>query len=191
MLRIAITAPDILPDEPQRIAAVLDSGWDYVHVRHPQASLRQVRRIIDDLHPRYHSRLRLHGHFELVYELNLGGLHLNSRCPEPPALYQGRLSRSCHSVDEAIDAISSGRYDYVTLSPIFPSISKPGYSGHFTADDLKRLPAQGIVALGGVTPERVSEIRRMPFEGYAVLGYLFGQPDLSAMTEHIKQFDNQ
>lgn len=171
MIRIAITPEEEIADEAKVITKLLDSGdFDIVHLRHPGASLRDIKRIIENIPPRLHSRLRLHGHFELIYEFNLGGLHLNSRCPVPPANYSGPVSRSCHSIEEL------NRYpecDYLTLSPIFDSISKPGYRSAFTPEELRTIPPGRVIALGGITPERIAELAGYPFAGYAMLGHIF------------------
>lgn len=171
-LRIAITLPEPPEDESRRVTRLLDSGrFDIVHLRHPGASRREMRAIIEEIPGRLHRRLRLHGHFDLAAEFNLGGLHLNGRCPEPPAFYSGPLSRSCHSVGEVLGARG---FDYVTLSPVFDSVSKAGYRAAFTTADLSRLADAGdiprVIALGGVTPEKAAGLDRRIFGGYAILG---------------------
>jgi len=187
MLRIAITPPEIRQGEATMITAILDAGWDYVHLRHPAASARDVKRIIEDIPQKYHSRLRLHGHFGLVYEFNLGGLHLNSRCPEPPAGYTGPCSRSCHSIREL------SKYpgcDYLTLSPILNSVSKPGYSAAFTAAQLRQLPSDiKVIALGGVIPAAIGWLMSQPFAGYAVLGYLWNSSSVAELNQRLQEFE--
>lgn len=186
MLRIAITPPDIRTGEADAIAAILDAGWDFVHLRHPDASLRDMRNLIESINQRNHCRLKLHGHFDLLCDFNLGGIHLNRRCPEAPSYFKGNISRSCHSIAEAKECAHD--YDYITLSPIFPSISKPGYHGSFTEEELSDIPPHKVVALGGITPERVSELRRLPFAGYAVLGYLWDGVGNAGIAERLDAF---
>lgn len=188
MLRIAITSEDISPIEHQMIAMILDAGWDYVHLRHPSASITDMRRLIQDIPQRYYRQLRLHGHFELLNEFNLGGIHLNHRCPKAPILYNGAISRSCHSIEETMQY---KEYDYVTLSPIFDSISKHGYKAAFSDSQLRMLPDNRVVALGGITPERISQIKHYPFFGYAVLGYLFGVDNLAELKNRLIEFKNE
>lgn len=175
-LMIAVTPPDEVEGEARRIVNLLDSeGFDYVHLRHPGALTADVKRIIEDVPHRLRKRLRLHGHFELAYEFNLGGLHLNGRCPAPPRGYEGSLTLTCHSLREVKEAAASGRFDYVTLSPIFESISKPGYGGHsFTDEELREItPDDRVVALGGITRERIETLKCYNFAGYAMLGSLW------------------
>lgn len=171
ILRIFITPEALAENESATVTTMLDSGlWDIAHLRHPSASLREMRHLVESIPQRLHGRLRLHGHFSLAAEFNLGGLHLNRRCQHAPAFYSGPLSRSCHSIEEAA---ASTDCDYVTLSPIFNSISKPGYKSAFTAVDLKsigNITSPRIIALGGITPERVGELIAYGFGGYAVKG---------------------
>ncbi len=171
ILRIFITPEALAENEAATVTSMLDSGlWDIAHLRHPSASLREMRHLIESIPQRLHGRLRLHGHFLLAAEFNLGGLHLNRRCPKAPSFYSGPLSRSCHSIEEAA---ASTDCDYVTLSPIYDSISKPGYKSAFTAADLnsiRNITAPRIIALGGITPERVGEVIACGFGGYAVKG---------------------
>mgnify|MGYP000718303392 CR=1 FL=1 len=186
MLRVAITPEVEHTEEAEWITAILDAGWDYVHLRHPGATRRDMKRIIEDVPQRHHGKLRLHGHLDLIYEFNLGGVHLNSRCPEIPEGYRGPVSRSCHSLEE-IEAYPG--CDYVTLSPVFDSVSKVGYRSAFTHEQLLGLPAGKVVALGGVVPERVPDLKRYAFAGYAVLGYLWSAPDKCELSRRLREFE--
>lgn len=177
MIAVAYTPVQPAADEPRRIIRLLDGGWDYVHLRHPDATVRDMRNIIEALPQRLHGRIRLHGHFALTNEFNLGGLHLNSRCPQAPANYSGPLGITCHSVGEVLEAAATGRYAYATLSPIFPSLSKPGYAADFAPEEIARATAaMPVIALGGVTPERMEAVADLGFAGYAVLGSLAALP---------------
>lgn len=167
---IAITPESPVADEGAKAAALLRGGFARVHLRHPGALRRDIQAIIEAVPPEFHSRLVLHGHFDLVHDFNLGGLHLNHRCPTPPAGYRGCLSCSCHSIDELDGA---KEFAYVTLSPILDSVSKTGYRGRFTLTQLLEIPAVTkvpVIALGGITPEKVIMLKSLPFSGYAMLG---------------------
>lgn len=170
--RIAITPAEPLPDEAASITRLLDSGrFTDVHLRHPDALRREMLRLIENVPQRLHGRLHLHGHFDLANEFNLGGLHLNRRCPAPPEGYSGLLSASCHSIAE-VERCRDAGLTYVTLSPIFDSLSKPGYRGAFSTQQLTRLDTVtgiDIVALGGVTPDNIGQLAPYNFAGYAML----------------------
>lgn len=191
-LRIMITAPQPHDDEAARITAALEAGWDYVHLRYPDLTLRQVKAIIEGVPQKYHCRLKLHGHFELVHEFNLGGLHLNRRCPAAPPQFAGALSASCHNIADIEAAAKSGRFRYVTLSPVFSSISKQGYNPSLTeAGFAQALSAAGdmpVVALGGITPGNAAAVADAGFAGYAVLGYLDAAVDIVDLKRRSDEF---
>lgn len=187
LIKIAITPFEIFNDEHLFIIEILNAGWDYVHLRHPAATTTDMRRLIENIPQCFHGQLKLHGHFELLNEFNLGGIHLNSRCPQPPPLYNGSISKTCHNINEIM---SCSYCDYVTLSPIFDSISKVGYLGAFTKEELNNLPNSiRVIALGGVTPTHLEDVKLYGFAGYAVLGYLFQAQDITELKQRLKNFE--
>lgn len=179
---IAITPEQPVDREGKKITALLSEGWHRVHLRHPEASRTEMRDIIESIPQRLHSRLVLHGHFDLLNEYNLGGLHLNRRCPVPPALYNGPLSRSCHTLAEIYE---SDGFEYVTLSPIFDSISKNGYTSAFNLDSLI-LPKGNIIALGGVASSNIAKLKERGFAGAALLGDIPWDKDTDTIHTYAK-----
>lgn len=174
MIKVAITPEMPFEGEAQWMVDILDAGWNRVHLRHPGATLKDMQTLIESIPQRYHSRLRLHGHFELTNMFNLGGIHLNHRCPKAPENYTGAMSKSFHSLEE-IDECPAATYDYVTISPVFPSMSKPGYGPKLSLDSISQHIKKAntpVLALGGVNAERLWAISRCGFDGYAVLGDL-------------------
>lgn len=118
--------------------------------------------------------------------LSAPALHLSASEPVPaprPAL----LGRSCHSAAELRKA-GAERCDWVTLSPVWPTASKPGYGPALGLDGLAGLLAGAVpaganagagaragappaYALGGVdSPERARRCRQAGAYGVAVLG---------------------
>lgn len=191
-LKIAITLPEPLDDESaeREIRVICDllcrNEVDIVHLRKPSSPqyLRSIGRRLSTMYSgNLRSRLAVHDFFDIAQEFGFGGVHLNSKHPVPPRGWQGRVSRSLHFVDELqlIDsALSSAGhlYDYVTLSPIYDSISKAGYRSNFDIDLLAPLLAKSnipVIALGGVTPEKFQELKDAGFAGAAMLGYYFGK----------------
>lgn len=168
---IVITSPERIVDEAEKIARLLDGGVYRVHIRKPEYTLREVKDLIEAIPYRLRRRLTLHGHFALFDEMNLAGAHLNSRNSEAPRNADS-LSRSCHNLSE-IAAIKPGKYEYVTLSPIFDSISKAGYRSAFDLEQLDLPDNVGVVALGGVTPDILAFLKEKGFFGAALLGYIW------------------
>lgn len=177
---IVFTRPDITdgPAEANHLTSLLDSGAvDRIHIRKPGASKTEVATLISGIRPDLHCRLHLHDCFGLTESFRLGGVHLNSRNPAAPR-NTACVSRSCHTIEE----ISAARCSYVTLSPVFDSISKTGYTGRFGS---MRLPAGAesvpgrprVIALGGVTPDKFPILADAGYDGAALLGYVWRQID--------------
>lgn len=170
---IVITLPDIHQGEAAECVRLLLSGVDLIHIRKPHASAQEVEQLILDIPETWRHRLVVHDHFELAERYHLHGVHLNSRNPQPPTGWKGSVSRSCHTVAEV--AQWKPLCDYVSLSPIFDSISKQGYHSAFTPEDILRAHEAGIIdrkvmALGGVTFSKMDDMLRMGFGGGMILG---------------------
>lgn len=173
LIVIAITSPTEVADEAKRITELLWTGEaDFVHLRKPRWTSVRMENLIREIPDEFRSRLKIHDHFELLDKYHLGGVHLNSRNPSPPP-NSPSVSRSLHSVEQLVLA---KHYDYVTLSPVFDSISKSGYKSAF---DIGSLPAliegKRVVALGGVTPSKFTLLRKAGFWGAAMLGYFWNE----------------
>lgn len=171
-IRVAITPPYFYPGEAEAIADHLrERRFDYIHIRKPDATATEVRRLIEAIGPTLRSRLSVHYHHTIAADLSCGGIHLSSGETEIPAGWDRRISRSCHSIAELRQPIC---YDYLFLSPVFPSLSKPGYRSSILSDpllpDALSASVSPIVALGGVTRSDFGLLASLGFKGAAMLG---------------------
>lgn len=174
---IAITLPAFFPQEAEAVNRLFASGSiDLLHLRKPGSDIGDCRKLLDKIAKEWLPRIVVHNHFTLCAEYGLHGCHLNSRNPTPPDSHRGSLSCSCHSLEEA--ARRKPFMDYVFLSPIFDSISKQGYRSAFSDTTLREAAASGIiddkvVALGGVTHDRIPLLEEYGFGGAAMLGEIW------------------
>ena len=173
MFWLVITSPSFIPDEASFLHRLFVHGVDIVHLRKPGATAEECARLLDDLTSDDRRRIVIHDFFELAEPYGLKGIHLNARRSTVPDGYEGHVSRSCHSLEEV------KRYkdvcDYVFLSPIFDSVSKQGYASAFTDETLKQASEDGVIdhkviALGGVTPDKIDYLQQLNFGGAAMLG---------------------
>lgn len=171
MKLIAITRPDFFEGEAEAINLLLANGLERLHLRKPHAKTGEIEALLQQIPAVYHDRISLHDGHELATAYGIGGIHLNARHPVVPCGFGGRISRSCHSLEEV------RRYkdtcDYVFLSPIFDSISKAGYASAFSPDDLRaadKLIDSRVIALGGIDADKINTVRDWGFGGVAVLG---------------------
>ena len=186
---IVISTPYFFPGEASSLTLLLSEGVSHLHLRKPNGERDKLASLLERIPAVYHERIVLHDWFDLASERHVGGIHLNSRNPEPPSLFKGSVSRSCHSLAEV--RIHKSKCDYLFLSPIFPSISKEGYGNGFSLEELRE--ARGIIdskviALGGISPQTIEKLKGIPFGGVAVLGALWGEtPALLSAGELIKR----
>lgn len=174
MLSIAISPENIFSEESAWIQQLLNSGIERVHIRHPHASAQKISNLLHVLPHNMWGRLSFHDFHVLYREFPGIGLHTNSRNPHFPAGFKGTRSYSCHTLNEAVTCQFNS--DYVTLSPFFPSVSKPGYGSDYSLlHEIKQTANTNlarIVALGGITPDKIDWLRRRGYGGFAMLGYL-------------------
>jgi thiamine-phosphate pyrophosphorylase len=81
------------------------------------------------------------------------------------------IGASVHSLQEAIDAESHGA-DWVVFGPVYDTPSKRAYGpaqGLAPLEAVARAVGVPVIAIGGITPDRVSEIRAAGAAGVAVI----------------------
>lgn len=183
---ILITLPRILKNEAETLAALCGAGVSIIHIRKPEASEPEIEELLKTLQAlgADMSRLTIHYNEPLARKYGLGGVHL--RIEELLAGAGEGLRRSCsaHGWTEAERAATDA--DYVFLSPLFDSISKPGYRSAIdpaeAAERLRRRKGR-IVALGGIRPANIARVRRIGFDGAAVLGAAWSADEKAVNTE--------
>ena len=191
MRLIAITKPDFYDGEAAFIKRLFESGFDIVHLRKPCKDVARcvhnndlARRVhidcicnlLNELSSEERNKIIIHDYHELYEEFSLKGIHINKNVTHLPKDYQGFKTRSCHSLEEV--KLYKNDFDYVFLSPIFDSISKQGYKSAFTEEVLRDASREGIidekvVALGGVTYDKISLLKDLGFGGAAMMGGVF------------------
>ena len=186
---IVFTLPDTeVENETDRITEMLESGViDRVHIRKPDMSATDMSRLISDIPRRLHGRLSIHSNPELLKEFPDVGWHFSATRQDREC--SGQHSRSCHSPAEAAEWAAI--CDYVTLSPVFDSISKPGYmSACFNpVEEFLCCQYGKVVALGGISPERLPRLRERGYHGAAMLGYAW-TADFNQLIEELKCYNS-
>ncbi len=124
------------------------------------------------------AKLTIGADVELAADLGADGVHLASNA-SAAAIAAARaqlgsaviIGISAHAEVDIAAARAAGA-DYVTLSPIFATTSKPGYGPELGVAALARAARYGlpILALGGVTRARARECRAAGAAGVAVMG---------------------
>jgi len=136
--------------------------------------------------------LLINDRIDLVLALNLAGVHLRANSlPVSVARRllgpQRLLGVSTHSVEEASRAGEDGA-DYVVFGPVFETPSKRLFGkplGIRNLADASRQTSVPVLAIGGVTAERVREIREAGAYGVAVVTAILTREDVVAATQEL------
>ena len=165
----------------------------------PAAERRTLLSALVALGRRWEATVTVHEDVDAAVMSGAAGVHLPSAGNPEAARYRlpgGLIGASAHSAEEAAALLSSGA-DYVTLSPVFPTASKPGYGPAIGLDGLAEIIAQvpgPVIALGGVTPANAPLCLSAGASGVAVMGEVMRAANpqaaveamLAAMSEPIK-----
>ena len=156
------------------------------------ASREAVLRRLVIIGRRFGATVMVHEDVDAAIAAGAGGVHLPSGVS--PAAVRRRLGRraligcSAHDAPE-IAAAASGA-DYATLSPVFPSASKPGYGPALgvarlaTATAAARLP---VIALGGIDASNIASCIAAGAAGVAVMGGVMAATDVAAVMAGLRE----
>ncbi len=180
MKLIVVTSPAFFVEEDKIITSLFEEGLDILHLRKPETSAMFSERLLTLIPRQYHKRIITHEHFYLKEEFNLRGIHLNARNPKEPHDYAGHISYTCHTIEELKQ--KKHFYDYVFLTPIYDCITKEGVLSGFRPEELRQAGKERIIdnqvmALGGITPDNILEIKDFGFGGAAISGDLWNKFD--------------
>jgi thiamine-phosphate pyrophosphorylase len=149
----------------------------------PERERRELLRALVALGHRYGATVTVHDDIKAAIAIGAGGVHLPGG--GDPAAARQRLGPSAligvsaHSPEEAAAHLAAGA-DYATLSPIFQTLSKPGYGPALGLDALAaaaRLAPGPIVALGGIDEANIAACLAAGARGVAVMGEIMRAAD--------------
>jgi len=119
--------------------------------------------------------LTVGGDITLAAALGANGIHLpggsDAVARARARLGAGLIGVSAHSLRD-VEAAAAAGADYVTLSPIFPTASKPGYGPALGLEAITIAARVGlpVVALGGIGEGTLAPCRTAGAAGFAVMG---------------------
>lgn len=156
-------------------AALFAGGCRWLSLREkdlPAAERRALLQRLIAIAQEFHATITVHDDLAAAAELGLG-IHL----PANGAVAEARrvlgvgalIGKSAHATADVIQAAADGA-DYVTLSPIFVSPSKPDYGPALGLDALRRDWPLPVLALGGVDSANASACIEAGVAGIAVMG---------------------
>ena len=177
----------------ETVQAVLAGGarWIWFRDRDLRAAerhalARRVAALVSD----FGGVLSIGGDRELAVAVGAGGVHLGggskhaaiSRARRSLGM-TGLIGVSAHTLRD-VEAAAEGGADYVTLSPIFSTPSKPGYGPALGPDAVTQAARIGlpVIALGGIDVGNAAACRGAGAAGMAVMGGLMRADDPAGAT---------
>ena len=185
MKLLAISNPDFIPDEAVLINSLFREGLVCLHIRKPGSSKDDFAYLLSQIEPDFLDRIAVHQYHNLAKEFGIKRLHFTEKDrkmtdPEIFRTYKNSnliLSTSIHKLAE-VDNLSQD-FSYTFFGPVFDSISKTGYKSMLPDDfyirsEIKKIP---IIGLGGISNKNLEKVCAMNFDGAAVLGTLWNEPE--------------
>lgn len=169
-----VTSPEQLHEEERIIAALLSAGASRIVLRKPGWTAEQYVALLDAINPDCYDRLLIRDQPLLAARYGLAGVHWSGEAKafHATALYREN-STGIHSSGEI--TLTDKRYNLLLLSPVFNSISKPGYHGR-AGGMLTNKDSRPVLALGGVNHTNIILLKQWQFDGAALLGAIWKTP---------------
>ena len=194
MMRLhLISTGSIHPIDEIKTFQSLQPYTDQLHLREPNLSAAELLDLIDALLAHGYSldQLTVHDRVDVAHVAGIGvqltrrSLRVRDVRRHFPNLVIGK---SVHSLAEALAAEAEGA-DRLLYGHIYPTASKPDLPPR-GIDALKQVvtfTTKPVIAIGGITPDRIPEIAATGATGIAVLSGILGQADPLAAVHHYQE----
>jgi thiamine-phosphate pyrophosphorylase len=193
----------IVTDRAQAAAPLEDvlnaafvAGCRWASVREKDLPAQEQRALAQRLHEiagHYRARLILHGDAELAREAGIDGVHLpggaDARAARALLGHRALIGISVHTPEEAA-ALDRSVVDYAIAGPAYASASKPHYGpilGMVGIEKIANATQVPIIAIGGIAPGVISEMRIAGAVGVAVMGSVMRAKEPGALVERLVQ----
>jgi len=106
-----------------------------------------------------------------------------------PTAYLGLSVQTVEHVAAAGESADEGTLDYLGVGPVWGTTTKLDAAAPGGLETLRQITATSpwpCVAIGGITVERMQEVREAGAVGAAVVSAICGQPDVAAATRALR-----
>ncbi len=185
---LLISTENNIKDEIIILNQLFEAGLELFHLRKPEKNYKAHCDYLNQIETKYHNRVVVHFFHELINEYDLKGIHFQEQkrrdCLDMSTDYFAGLKMNDKTISSSFHELEElekceFEFNYHFLSPIFSSISKPGYKGR--GFDVNYIDKK-IIGVGGVTIENLSEFLALGYKGVGVIGSVWNN------STPIKQF---
>jgi thiamine-phosphate pyrophosphorylase len=175
----------------ETIGAAADAGALAVLLREKDLSRRRRAALAAELQERVAprgGRLVVASDEKLARSVGGAAVHLASSDPWVEPAGELPVGRSTHNASE-VEAAAKKGCAYATISPVFPTTSKPGYGPALGVEGLRAMVQVAgelpLFALGGITPETVASCLAAGAYGVAVMGAVMVATDPAGVVRSL------
>lgn len=176
---MVVVSPELFFEkEAQLFNALFENGLNLLHLRKPNAKSDNYEELLGEVKPHFRDRIVLHQHHFLAEKYGIHRLHFSSverEFMKGPEEYIGKervFSTSIHGIHEYKGL--SAQFSYAFLSPVFDSISKPGYRAKI--HDLNKIKYRNgtkLIGLGGVHAMNCKQVFEKGYDGIGLCGTIW------------------
>jgi thiamine-phosphate pyrophosphorylase len=180
-------------------SAAVTAGIQLIQIREKQLPVRvlfELARAVAAAARESSTKVLINDRADVAASAGADGVHLTTTSLTPDVIRKNfgaefLIGASTHSLIEARDSFRQGA-DFAVFGPVFSSPSKASYGPPLGVGQLKdaarELTPFPLIALGGISPERVNECLLAGAAGVAGIT-LFSKPkDLTTTVEKIRDF---
>ncbi|MBI4930053.1 MAG: thiamine phosphate synthase [Bacteroidetes bacterium] len=203
MKLILISPSERKDSELAYLLNMFEQGLPIYHLRKTKFSTRELKNFIAEIPEKYHERIVIHTHHELVIKFNLKGIYISRSHKKRKYRTWLRmqwfkfkkrkliLSTSFRSIEDILD--HNPKYDYVFLSPVFDSLSgnfQAGFSEHDLQTALRQTK-YNVIARGGVSVDTVEKAKTLGFSGIAFYSSIWKSKNPLEEFKRVKEKFNE
>lgn len=177
------------------VEAALAGGVDAVQLREKDLSTRQLYVLAVELRRlcnRHGARLLINDRVDVAIAVGADGVHLPITSFDAAAARkllgpEGIIAASTHGVAEARAAQEDGA-DVIVCGPVFDTPSKRAYGPPLGVDRIAAVAREvdlPVLAIGGISAERVGELRCQGAAGVAVVSAILEAADPGAAAKQL------
>jgi len=188
-MKLIVLSPEFdFPNEAAAVTKLLDAGLAHFHLRKKSWDLEAVNAFLEQIPTAYHHRIAVHYVQPMIERINFHGIKpkADGRVISTSIHHEGELNASIHELK------------YAFLGPVFTSISKDDYHPVYGKNQFEKMlngynGNTDIIAIGGITFDKVEQCVEMGFDGVATIGAVWGQPyefHLEKVVSNFKKFES-
>jgi thiamine-phosphate diphosphorylase len=176
---------------PETACQAVEAGFDAVHLREKDLpgrdlveAARHLKRVINDgarilINERLDVAIIVGAHGVQMGEQGLSPLDIRAVCGDSIL-----IGRSVHD-ESGAERAALEQADFIIAGNVYPTRSKPGREGRGLGFITRVAEAGGlpVIAIGGITPERVPEVIQAGAYGVAVISGILAAPDPSTAAQ--------